>query len=432
MMGDLHVENFGSFDADDGSIMFELNDFDEASVSVNGGHVHDVVKLAASVILASTELKVSASDARALAERVAAEYADTVQEYAQAKTSAPDETIWSATKKSDGKLKSWLADVAKPSAAAARKAMLDKWTVKKSSGARVFKNNHAELRAVTDSAERARLVAAVAAYKTTIESSLVRDEPKFFDIIDVTVRLFAGTGSLGKLRYYVLVRGASSDADDGVILDVKMQGEWPTALVFASPAERAAHRALFANEGLRHAVAYKALSTKVDDALGYAQISVAAVNGTRPYWFSVRQRSPFKATFPYAELKTSTSDWDTLAKNWAQILATQHCRADSRFRNAEFAKHNFATAFDALIAGGNMDAFVDDIADLAQTVADTTKKDYVVFKRDNGISAQARMELDEPQPEAGDVDTLPASSSAAAPARALAAVSSLIVIAAIY
>jgi uncharacterized protein (DUF2252 family) len=409
-MGDLHIENFGAFDLDDGTIVYELNDFDESTVTVNAGHVHDVVKLAASVILASTEMKVSAATARALAERIAGEYADAVQDFAKAPRSLPDETFWTASKKTDGKLKSFLERVSKASAKDARKAMLDKFTVK-SSGVRKFKANSPDLRLLTSSVERARVTKAVAEFVKTVESSLPTSNPKFFDIIDIAVRLFAGTGSQGKLRYYVLVRGASSDADAGVILDVKMQGEWPAPLLFASQAERAAHRALFANEGLRHAVAYKAHGSSVDDTLGYAQIVVDAINGTAPFWFSVRQRSPFKATFPYAELKDDTSDWEDMCNEWAQILATHHCRADSRFRDGQFAKHNFAVALDALVSG-NMDSFVRDIADLAQLTADTAKKDYAVFKRDNGVTAQARMEFEEPQPEVvGDDDATVASSS---------------------
>jgi uncharacterized protein (DUF2252 family) len=225
------------------------------------------------VILASRELGVSSGDARKLAEVVAAEYADEVQKYATLDTDAPKEAFWTAKTKTSGKLKSFLEKVGSESAGDARKEMLDKYTVK-SGGKRTFQTNNPDLRAPS-SAERARVIAAIAKYKSTVESSLPNKYPSFFTVNDVAIRLFAGTGSLGKMRYYVLVQGeSSSDADDDVILDVKQQGEWPTGLLFATAAERSAHRAAFANEGQRVMIAYKALSSDVDDTLGYVDIAL--------------------------------------------------------------------------------------------------------------------------------------------------------------
>jgi uncharacterized protein (DUF2252 family) len=342
------------------------------------------------VILASRELGVSSGDARKLAEVVAAEYADEVQKYATLDTDAPKEAFWTAKTKTSGKLKSFLEKVGSESAGDARKEMLDKYTVK-SGGKRTFQTNNPDLRAPS-SAERARVIAAIAKYKSTVESSLPNKYPSFFTVNDVAIRLFAGTGSLGKMRYYVLVQGeSSSDADDDVILDVKQQGEWPTGLLFATAAERSAHRAAFANEGQRVMIAYKALSSDVDDTLGYVDIALDS-GGT--YAFSVRQRSPFKSTFAYADLKTSISDWTQMCKEWGKILATQHCRADSRFRSGLYAAHNFPQAFDKLISNGNMDSFVNDIGDIAELISNQVQKDFISFKNNNGIARQDE-EVDE-------------------------------------
>lgn len=383
-----HPKTVGAFDLDDGTVVYELNDFDESTPFVIGGHVHDIVKLTASVVLAAKELGVSAGDARKLAEVVVGEYADEAQQYASLPSSAPDGAFWTAKAKTSGKLKSFLEKVSADSAADAREEMLGKWTVK-SNGKRTFQTNNPELRAVS-SAERTRVLAAVSKYKSTVESSILSKYPSFFTVADVAVRLFAGTGSLGKMRYYVLVQGESTDADDDVILDVKQQGEWPTGLLFATSAERNAHRAAFPNEGARVMVAYKALSSDVDDTLGYTDIALDVANkssSSATFAFSVRQRSPFKATFPYADLKTNIGDWTQMCKEWGKILATQHCRADSRFRSGEFTKHNFAKALDNLVSG-NMDAFVTDIADLAELIAAQAVRDFAIFKRDNGVAAR--------------------------------------------
>jgi hypothetical protein len=133
-------------------------------------------------------------------------------------------------------------------------------------------------------------------------------------------------------------------------------------------------------------VAYKALSSDVDDTLGYTDIALDTTKSAT-FAFSVRQRSPFKATFPYADLKTNIADWTQMCKEWGKILATQHCRADSRFRSGEFAKHNFAKALDNLVSG-KMDAFVTDIADLAELIAAQAVRDFAIFKRDNGVASR--------------------------------------------
>ena len=93
---------------------------------------------------------------------------------------------------------------------------IKRWSTKKD-GKRTFRDDNEKLGAVSDD-ERARVIAALKEYRSTVESSL-KDDDDFFKVQDVALRLFAGTGSLGKTRYYVLVEGASKDADDDVILD---------------------------------------------------------------------------------------------------------------------------------------------------------------------------------------------------------------------
>jgi hypothetical protein len=73
-------------------------------------------------------------------------------------------------------------------------------------------------------------------------------------------------------------------------------------------------------------VAQRALLTDVDDHLGWLALAGTAEDG--PYL--VRERSPFKESFPGAELDSETR-FTNLAAQWGSILATDHARADADF-----------------------------------------------------------------------------------------------------
>ncbi|MCR6485811.1 DUF2252 domain-containing protein [Amycolatopsis sp. OK19-0408] len=69
-------------------------------------------------------------------------------------------------------------------------------------------------------ATRTQLVDAIAAYRTTAGQLLKTSEAV---VKDVRRRTGAGTGSLGRFRWYVLVEGDTSAASDDRILEVKQE-----------------------------------------------------------------------------------------------------------------------------------------------------------------------------------------------------------------
>ena len=83
-----------------------------------------------------------------------------------------------------------------------RAAMLKKWT-SSSNGVRTFDLSYVKLAAVS-SAERTAVTAAIAAYRSTV-TSLLGSSASYFAVKDVARRLDAGIGSLGVVRYYVLI-----------------------------------------------------------------------------------------------------------------------------------------------------------------------------------------------------------------------------------
>jgi len=70
--GDLHLENFGSFKGDNGLVYFDLNDFDDALLAPL---TVDVVRMLSSLMMAASQLGLSAEDARSASEKMLSSYA---------------------------------------------------------------------------------------------------------------------------------------------------------------------------------------------------------------------------------------------------------------------------------------------------------------------------------------------------------------------
>ncbi len=79
LCGDAHVQNLGSFEAPDGRIVFDINDFDE---TIAGPWEWDVKRMAASIVLAGQESEHSASASEEGAARFVNSYARAIKEMA--------------------------------------------------------------------------------------------------------------------------------------------------------------------------------------------------------------------------------------------------------------------------------------------------------------------------------------------------------------
>ena len=71
--GDLHVENFGTFDGDNGLAYFDINDFDEAGLAPA---TWEILRLATSILIAQKSKGIEAEKAQKLALRAVRKYLD--------------------------------------------------------------------------------------------------------------------------------------------------------------------------------------------------------------------------------------------------------------------------------------------------------------------------------------------------------------------
>lgn len=213
--GDAHLANFGCFVDGEGRAVFGLDDFDEAA---RGPAAWDLRRLASSLVLVA--------HARALDDAAAGDAVDAMTTAYLARLAAfgggePVRLFRLDHDTTRGEVRDCVDDAARP-----RRA---KWLAKHTRDTREGRRfeDDEELAAVAP-ARRDALLAALAAHARGAPALA----PK-----DVRQKLGSGLGSLGRLRYWVLVEGNSAAPDDDLVLELK-QGA-PSSVAAASGGDSA-------------------------------------------------------------------------------------------------------------------------------------------------------------------------------------------------
>lgn len=356
LQGDLHAENYGAFHNDDGKIVFDLNDFDE---SVIDDYQYDIWRMAVSIVLVARQNGgFSQSSIDTAVDAFSETYLDTISNY---RGNDQEKNMVYTQSNTFGRLDNFLADVENKES---RQKMLDKWT-NLVNGQRRFDLAYEKL-ALASSSDRSAIIQAMPGYGSTLSGKLSYIS-SYFTVKDVARRILAGTGSLGTPRFYILIEGSSSSQDDDIILDVKLQSK-PTAYYYWPASQKSDYDWDFSSDAQRHAVAYKALSTSVNDHLGWISF-----NGG---YYSVRERSPYKETLDSAELNTA-SRLSKLASQWGAVLATDHARSDKDYSSA-YISVSVDKEID-VATDGNHSGFRSLVRSIANSYADTVEDDYNSF-----------------------------------------------------
>lgn len=313
LQGDAHADNQGAFANGDGTIVYDLNDFDEAVI---GDYQLDLFRLATSIVLiAHKNGRFSDADLTAIIDACSSSYLDTLGRYATNNDERTSASILT-TDTAFGLLDEFLSATETRNS---RKKLLDKYTAIHH-GVRTFSFAHPDLQSVPKAIEQA-FVDAIPAYSASL-SGASSYPSGYFKPKSIAQRLHAGIGSLGMPRYYLLIEGPTASNDDDRILDVKAE-ETPSAYAVLAPALRALTESVSGGDAARRvALAARALGYRVDMHLG-----TLSILGQR---FLVRERSPYKETFDTSELMTKTQ-MTKMATQWCATLATAHARADRDF-----------------------------------------------------------------------------------------------------
>jgi uncharacterized protein (DUF2252 family) len=201
--GDLHLENFGSFQGNNGLSYFDLNDFDEAALAPSNW---ELSRFVASVYVAAPALGFSRANANDLVKLFLEAYR-TALRHGKAHLVERD----TAT----GMVKTLLERVKRRK----RKLLIESRTSWKKGRRRLRIDGKHTLPATDD--QRRDVARWLAKFARS------QSDPSFFTVLDVARRV-AGVGSLGLDRYVVLVRG-DGGRDGNAIIDAK----WPAPSTLA-------------------------------------------------------------------------------------------------------------------------------------------------------------------------------------------------------
>jgi uncharacterized protein (DUF2252 family) len=304
LVGDIHSENYGSFKAADGLVHYDVNDFDETT---SGRFDFDVCRAAVSWLLAAHDRGDALADAVQTPLAGLATYTDALHRLLK-KGRTPD-LDFSETQPSDC---GPVDDLVRVGAAARRPAFIGRLTEKHDGGRRIVRSTHFFNLSEADRAQAVRLLED---YRRRLADPR-KDVKDYFKVEDVCGRV-SGIGSMGRLRYLLLLNGKGSAEARNVLLEFKearpsaydlYRGRDADAAALAGRAERviAVQRASQAVSSLR---------------LGFA------VDGGMS--FQAREIGPPDARVDTAALKTPAL-LQGVVRVQAAVLARIHARAAMR------------------------------------------------------------------------------------------------------
>ena len=349
--GDLHLENFGTHMNSEGTLVFDVNDFDEAYV---GPFSWDLRRFVASLALMGWQKALPESDVRELAETYLRSYVEQVLQYAREEE---DEAYALRLDNSRGAIH----DLLLSARLATRVSLLESVTVLED-----FDRHFRRGRGVREleEAERATVREAVEKYVERVPRSKRSSRPVFYRIKDVVGRKGFGIGSAGLPAYNVLIEGASQALENDIVLSLKQGNVAAPSRIVDEPGVRE----YFEHEGHRTAVSQRALQVHTDPLLGYTEI-----DGTG---FVVAELSPYELDLDWSDL-TEPEDIAPLLEDLGRATAKVHCVSDE---DSDQTLVTFQTE-DAIqnVVDGRLDEFVGEIVDFGIAYAEVSRKDHQLF-----------------------------------------------------
>ena len=285
--GDLHVENFGSFKGANRLVYFDINDFDEAAIAPC---TVDLVKLCTSIFLIGEELKFSEKDSINICDSFLLAYKQAI-------------------------LKGHSSRIESPTATGIIKTFFDKVQLRKRKQflkSRLIKQN----KNVLIKTDFRRYYPLAKSEKQLIERALnnwVKENKRdkdFFTFIDAAFRI-AGTGSLGLIRYCVLVKG--NGKPNYYLLDMKQAEDTCLQKLYASKQAKfksAAHEVIHAQK-------------RMNDT---APAGISTIQVGKEYYI-FKEHQPQEDKFSVLGFKNAKTDFTKLLKELGELVAWAQLRS---------------------------------------------------------------------------------------------------------
>ena len=350
IQGDLHAENFGTYMDSEGILVFDVNDFDEASL---GHFTWDLRRMAASLALLGFAKALS----DAAIERMIRAYADAYLDQVRAFSTGDRDSDFRLTlENTDGVLH----DVLLRARMVTRIALLEATTTVEGAERR-FSSGPGVRRLEDD--ERAAVEEAFGAYLDTIPE-IKRQHSVSYAVKDVIGRAGFGIGSAGLPAYSLLVEGRTQALENDVILSMKQGNVAAPSRVLAGDAIAS----YFEHEGHRTAVSQRALQAHADPWLGWCEL--------RGVGQLVKEVSPYEADVDWDHV-ADLEDMLALLVYLGQATAKVHCVSDA---GSEQTLVEFQTE-QAIMAAveGQEEAFASDLVEFGRSYGEQARDDHRLF-----------------------------------------------------
>ena len=349
IQGDLHAENFGTYMDSSGTLVFDVNDFDEAYL---GCFTWDLKRLAASVALMAWSKAISDDDIAHLIGTYLRSYVRQVRSFAD---NPGDEGVRLQLDSTEGVLH----EVLLRARLRTRIELLDSMTTIDEYERRF---SHGPGVRTLSADEHAVVSAAFESYLDTIPSAKRFGGNTYF-VKDVVGRSGFGIGSAGLPAYTVLVEGHTQALENDVLLSMK-QGNVPSP---SRSSTRSASGGTSATKGTgRRCRSGRCRRTRTRGS-GYTSI-----NGKG---FVVSELSPYVSDLDWSEL-TEPSEMDPVLDYLGRATAKMHCVSDS---DSEQTLVDFQSeeAIASVIVDEN--EFVRSLTTFAMAYAKQTREDHRLF-----------------------------------------------------
>ncbi|KAL2815055.1 hypothetical protein BDW59DRAFT_154067 [Aspergillus cavernicola] len=349
--GDLHAENFGTYMDSEGRLVFNVNDFDEASV---GPFTWDVKRFAASIALIGYAKALSDKQVTKLVKTYAAAYRERIH------TLAASEDHGGVARFTLDTAKGPLLDALRDARMETRVSLLDSMT-----------EIHDYERRFTlgggtiplDEAKREKVVAAFNNYLKTLPGP--QRHPSALRVKDVVGRRGVGIGSAGLPSYNILLEGQSEAIENDVVIYMKQS----VAAAVSRHVTNAAAASYFHHEGHRTVISQRALQAHADPWLGWTELDGAGQ--------LVAEVSPYAVDLDWTDI----NDLDEIAAVVADLgraTAMMHGAGDDDSRHSELVPFSPELVIDAAISTDE-DGFTESLVEFAHRYSGQARHDHQIF-----------------------------------------------------
>ncbi|WP_240640945.1 DUF2252 domain-containing protein [Nocardioides ferulae] len=358
--GDLHAENFGTYLASDGRLVFDVNDFDEAYL---GRFTWDLQRFVASLAVLGWQKALPEDDVRDLVGVYVDAYLDQVAAYrrAAAETDGASRDIGQEFALHLDNTEGPVHEALVQARGRRRADLLDDLTVPVD-GVRRLRDDGSTRR--LDDEEREAVVAAYARFVESIPEPKRMRRELFYDLRDVVGKSGFGIGSAGLPAFNLLIEGYSQALDDDVVLSMKQAGV-PAVSRFVDTTTVDEH---FDNQAHRTVVSQRALQAHTDPLLGHTEIDGVG--------YLVSELSPYEVDLDWSAL-IEPEQIRQVVGLLGRATAKVHCASDE---DSEEDLVDFQVEDAIVEAVGERQAELRDwLADFAVEYAERVRADHALF-----------------------------------------------------